>query len=131
MIISNYLRIPFKRGGRHLNDGLDCYGLIRHALKQECNINLPLLDILDLNATPADYLENAKADNYSYIVDIPQKYDIVVMSAIDTVLHFGIMVDGYNFIHMRRCSGVTKSTIEHPLIKPKIIEYRRCYDNDS
>jgi cell wall-associated NlpC family hydrolase len=123
----DYINIPFKPMGRDEN-GVDCYGLVRLFLSDECGIILPRLDeSVDVfnNSEIHNKLEQDKPLIESDIITNPQKGDIVIIRVGGVSAHVGVMISNKMLMHTNSTTGVVVESIDSPRIKNRIEEFRR------
>lgn len=129
-IIKKYLGIPFKHQGRKIEEGLDCWGLIK-AIYADCGV-----DLFDLDSYEINWPKNGKnhfMEHYSQQwerVDRPQLMDVVLFWASPVVVnHAGLILNESRFIHAAR-PGVIISRLGEFQIFKKIEGYYR-FKNDQ
>ena len=129
-IIRKYLGIPFKRRGRAIEEGLDCWGLIK-AIYADCGI-----DLFDLDSYEVDWPQNGRNHFMEYYcrqwekVDRPQFMDVVLFRASPMVVnHAGLVLSESRFIHAAR-PGVVVSRLGELQVFKKIEGYYR-FKNDQ
>jgi cell wall-associated NlpC family hydrolase len=89
--------VPYTEGGRTIEGGVDCYGLLRLALA-ELGLEIPESYAEAVLGVPAVEIPAGEA----------RRGDLVVMEADGSSgfgLHVGMMVDRLRFIHATRASG--------------------------
>lgn len=122
-IISKYLGVPFKHGGRDLA-GLDCWGLGIMLYK---DLGFELMDVENYEKhwglKGKDYfLENYYKDWEK--VEIPFLFDGVLFNNYQGLaLHCGFVLNNYRFIHCARNKGVVINSITDPNIKSRTEGY--------
>ena len=95
-MIEEYLRIPYKTGGRSQN-GCDCWGFVCLIMKKEKGIELPSYDGVDETKT------NGLEASYEKLQE-PEDWAIVLMQQRKGHAHVGIYLKG-RILHMTH-SGV-------------------------
>ncbi len=98
-----YFSIPFKKFGRDYK-GCDCWGFVRLVLKNECNINLPILDkVKSINPT-YDKSQFTKVNNI-------KDFDLVLMKGKEGIqTHIGFIYKN-QIMHMTE-KGVTSNNLK-------------------
>lgn len=104
-----FIGLPFETGGRSLDKGFDCYGLVRHILEENRSIYLPSYDIQIEDFRKAKKVKDEIAeimagnnfpDEWRGVKDI-QKYDIVWLRSVYPV-HYALAVSSKTFIHIEK-----------------------------
>lgn len=97
-----YIGLPFADHGRGV-DGFDCYGLVRHVLKQEFNITLPdyggrYTEASDRHSV-ADAIKAGLIEGWHRVEQavVPA---LVIFRIAGKPWHVGIVVDRYRFLHI-------------------------------
>ena len=115
---------PFQALGRG-PEAYDCWGLVIEVARR-IGIEVP-----DYGVDPDD--PDSISDkfyevegNYK-VVSSAQRGDIVLYKRMDGGLHFGIMVNSLDMLHVSRALGVHGIRIDNPLMKQLIKRiYRKC-----
>lgn len=105
-----YLNIPYKHLGNDPKSGMDCFNLCRYIYKEETGIDIPYFsfdrcNIVDddwYNKTSDAIFENsALADKHWEHVEIPKKFDFILMSIGSTNItnHCAMYIENNKVIH--------------------------------
>lgn len=105
-----YLNIPYKHLGNDPKSGMDCFNLCRYIYKEETGIDIPYFsfdrcNIVDddwYNKTSDAIFENsALADKHWEQVEIPKKFDFILMSIGSTNItnHCAMYIENNKVIH--------------------------------
>lgn len=118
-IINKYLGIPYIDGGRCLEKGVDCYGLIIEVCK---DLGKTIPDVYDFEGKgDQDYFDN----NFDRIlsdfltcwveVETPKVFDVVLIhSRPPTPKHAGMVLTENRILHSAVSAGVVVSCIDRP-----------------
>jgi len=92
---------PYKDGGRTLQEGFDCYGVVRWVLNESLDLGLPSNP--PHNSTWGHYL---KVYRQPLAITV-QRYDVLMFSELidGLVNHIAVMVSDTDFIHAGRAFG--------------------------
>ena len=132
---ARYIGLPFLDRGRDFT-GVDCWGLCRLILKQECNIDVPSYG--DVSAT--DLLKIAgvvKNDSFSDPwTPVPpsalRAFDLAVMYYRQDPFHIGIMASPTHILHIEKKISAVLIPLQHPTIhfrRPRFIRHRKLLDH--
>lgn len=98
MEFSNYVGIPYQRGGR-TRDGLDCWGLVRLVYAEQRGIELPSFVEFD-NGQAARVAELVAQQKERWIpIDSPLPGDVVVLRLEGHEAHVGLVVEQGRMLH--------------------------------
>jgi len=111
--LNDLMTVKYKAGGRSVEGGLDCYGLVK-VIYSRLGKTLPEFD----GQATTDYknINNLamKAKNRFIRLNFPEPFCIVaIMRVRPYVSHIGVMLeDNVHFIHILEDNGVTVSSIQ-------------------
>jgi len=117
-IVKKYLGSSFKHQGRSIQDGLDCWGLIK-AIYADYGIELFDLESyeIDWSKKGRNYFLEHYADQWQK-VEMPRFMDVVLFKASDTVVnHAGLVLDNARFIHASKAGIVVSRLGELQIFK--------------
>lgn len=124
-----YVGIPFKDFGRGC-DGVDCWGLVRLVLKNECNIEVPSygeISASDLVKVTETISGESSFDPWHPVEPHEVKaFDVALMRG--RPMHVGIMVSNEHLLHVEEKICTVLLPITHPSIERRIIGFRRHHD---
>lgn len=104
MDVSKYLGLPFVDGGRDPAVGLDCWGLVKHVLNQEFEIELPSLQYNSaLNSAEVGVMARDESQDWRKqwrkVSDIKEA-DVILFRLHGHPSHVGIGIGGdADFLH--------------------------------
>lgn len=131
-IIKKYLGVPFKHQGRNIQEGLDCWGLIR-AIYADHEVEL-----FDLESYEVDWAKvgrNYFIEHYSEQwekVDQPDFMDVVLFQTSSVVVnHAGLVLNNSKFIHASKAGIIVSRLGELQIFKRIAGFYRLKNDNDK
>ncbi len=110
MRLDQYIGLPFKDHGRD-RCGVDCWGLVRLVLAEQCDIQLGdylYRDTRDQINIPAAFAQGALEWQP---VAVGQPGDLVLLRVGSRPMHVGLVVEEGLMLHVQ--SGVNGSLIEH------------------
>lgn len=109
MAIADYIGIPFVRGGRDINRGLDCWGLVVHFYKNEFGISLPTYSHINTEkesiSESSTKLMNTDCYTNFEVVDTSKFGDIALFRAGIHPIHVGIVIDRQHMLHANDTTG--------------------------
>lgn len=127
---NDYVGLPFVDGGRD-RGGVDCWGLIRLVLKDQCEIEVPSYGTI----AAKDLMSIAKQMEISNnmppwkTVTTPRQFDIVGMlgraEKARAMIHVGIMASDTHLIHVERLTDSVMLPLTHPSVKNRICGFYR------
>ena len=129
-IVKKYLGVPFKHQGRSIEEGLDCWGLIR-AIYADHGITL-----FDLESYEVDWAKVGKnyflehyADQWER-VDQSNFMDVALFQTSPSVVnHAGLVLNNSKFIHASKAGIVVSRLGELQIFKRLAGFYRLKNDN--
>lgn len=98
-----YIGIPFKEKGRDLDNGVDCWGLVRVVWQKEYNIDVPSYTTEYDDISRRDMIETAIWDGIDdewEEVDDPVEGDGIVLQLMGKPVHIGVVLDDRKFLHI-------------------------------
>ena len=105
------MNIPYKRGGRSIEEGLDCWGIVIVFYERELGIRLPKLESMyyhdDLNhkqgasELEAEIERNSLKEMFME-VDESQPGDLLLFRILGHGIHVGIRAEDHDFLHAQR-----------------------------
>ena len=105
---------PYQHGGRDLQKGIDCWGLVVEFYKQEYDIQLPIYPAISLSSyTPSQEEVSVNSDNLlrtelyqiSTKKEIAEEGDILLFNVGGRPLHIAIAIDQELMLHADRNVG--------------------------
>ena len=131
MTWEKYLGLPFSD---HSQGGLDCWGLCRLILAEECGLHLPTYgegyqSTADVRGVTKS-IKKGLADSFEQ-VDDPRLFDLVIFKTGNIPLHVGLVIGPTQFIHSnppdeRGIGGVTRiERFTDALWAPKVVGFYR------
>lgn len=126
---ARYVGLHFVDGGRD-RAGVDCWGLVRLVLKQECAIEVPTygeISALDLTAIAGKVGNESALDPWVNVVGELRPFDVVVMHKQRVPVHIGIMVSSTEVLHVEKKISAVMVPITHHSIamrKPSFFRHR-------
>jgi len=106
---SKYIGIPYVRGGRSEETGLDCWGLVIKFYWDEYGIFLPSYQSID---TSIDSIKDSsdkllKSHSYRNFERVPtsKQGDLILIRVGDYPIHIGIAIDDKNMLHAMEKAG--------------------------
>lgn len=133
---AGYCSLRFKDAGRD-RSGVDCWGLQRLLYRDRAAIDLPLYGEIPASeiVKVAKAIAAARSGGpWSIVAGAPQELDCVLMLAriLDEdgryrahPVHVGTMLDDRRMIHIEIGRNVVVTDVDHPLIRPRIVELYR------
>ena len=126
-----YLGLPF---ADHSQGGLDCWGLVRHILAEECGLVLPTYgegyrSTADIRGVTKS-IKKGLAESFQE-TDDPRMFDLVIFKKGNIPLHVGLVIGPTQFIHSnppdeRGIGGVTRiERFTDALWAPKVVGFYR------
>lgn len=136
-IWNKYQQIPFIDGGRNYT-ACDCWGLIRLIYIEELNIKLPSygdISAFDLIKVARKITKGAEENIWSPVDSKKEglkKFDICLMAepGKSVLMHVGLVINANTIIHTEEGVGVLCQRLFDPIIKRRILGFRR-YKNES
>jgi lipoprotein Spr len=127
--IEKYVGIPFVDGGRDAATGLDCWGLVRLVLKNECDIDVPSygdISAHDLSKVAREVALATMVEPW-YPTTKVQPFDVAVMHRHIAPVHVGIIValNPDRMLHIERATHSVFVPINHVTVKHRQIKYYR------
>lgn len=120
-----YIGIPFISGGRSTT-GADCWGLVRLILKEQFEIDLPLLpnykDALDKKEIGSIIEHNTPIISNEKL-EVPVEGCIVLMGDVHWASHVGIYIGDKTILHTTKQTGCVLEKINNPRLKNRIKGY--------
>ena len=121
-----YITIPYKSHGREF-DGIDCWGLVYLIYLHELGISLPTYS--------EDYESIADSEVIGALIgrekvkwakiDVPQKFDTVLIRMKGFPMHCGIYIGDGKFMHCLKGVNTTVEKIEASSWKSRIVGFYR------
>ena len=106
--LSKYIKIPFVEHGR-VEEGCDCWGLIRLIYERELGLDLPsLLDYKDTNDrfSISNLVEVEKKIQWVEVPDGEEKeFDVVIFRILKVPTHVGLVYKKGGMIHSGKGKG--------------------------
>lgn len=124
-IVKKYLGVSFKHQGRSIQEGLDCWGLIK-SIYADCGIELFDLESYEINwsKTGKNYFLEHYADQWQR-VDQPDFMDVVLFQTSPVVVnHAGLVLNNSKFIHASK-AGIVVSRLGELQIFKRIAGFYR------
>lgn len=124
--VSSYVGLTYKSGGRTRN-GLDCWGLVRLVLAEQCNLSLPSHTVtIDIEKA----VRRAVASADWFKVEQPKAFDVVVMlthtaGGREAPLHVGVMVSTSHVLHVDEGLLSAAVPLRHPFIASRLFGFYR------
>lgn len=102
MNLEKYIGVPFKKFGRSLVEGVDCYGLILNFYKDELGIDIPNFTRYDFNSKSiSDQVYAALEDMFKPIKgEFPNIYDIGLLSFAGAPTHVVMYIGEQRILHI-------------------------------
>lgn len=126
--VTKYIGLPYANVGRDGSTGVDCWGLVRLAYKNEKGMDLPLHDkdyIHGYNSEQTSkVIISEEADNW-HVVTSPQEFDVVVFNLAGKPSHIGLIVDATTFIHNLEGRNVSIGKLDSFVWKKRIDNFYR------
>jgi cell wall-associated NlpC family hydrolase len=115
---------PFKDGGRG-PDSFDCWGLVAYVYQKYFGIRLIDYRIACMESARI-YRQYLKHRNYYPLVTGSKPVPCLVLMRFNSAMinHVGVYVGGGKFLHAREGAGVCLESVDSPLWKMNIREYR-------
>ena len=129
--IANYVGIPFQDGGRDRN-GLDCWGLVRLVLSEQCRIDVPSYGDIsadDLQAIAREVSGETKNEPWHPTIT-PMVFDVAVMHRHIAPVHVGIVValEPTRMLHVERATHVVFIPVTHRSVVQRRLSFFRHRD---
>lgn len=125
--IEKYVGIPFVDGGREIS-GLDCWGLVRLVLKNECNVDVPSYGEIsadELSQVAREVASECSKEPWHPVAGKPLMFDVAVMHRRKSPVHVGIMTDPEHLLHIERATHSVYLPVSHPSVSFRAIHYYR------
>ena len=125
---NRYVGLPYIDGGRDFC-GVDCWGLVRLVLREECGVDLPKYG--DISARDllriARAMETGKDEEIWREEMTPRAFDVVVMRLPSRAWpgHVGVMVDGKTMLHTEKGADACLVPLDHWSVAGRVIGFRR------
>lgn len=119
-----YVGLRFVDHGRTLK-GVDCWGLVRLVMADECGIELPSygeISATELMTVTRTITQDANREPW-HSIKKPQQFDVVLLRG--RPLHVGIMISDSHLIHVEECTASVLLPLTHTAIKPRVLGFRR------
>ena len=115
-----YIGLPFIDHGRNFT-GVDCWGLVRLIMQEECHIDIPSYgetSALDLQAVAGLVAKEKEIEPWIYVHPTAVKpFDVVVMHRRREPIHIGIMATQKEIIHIEAKTDSVMVPLSHATIK--------------
>lgn len=114
MSLRDYIGIPYEIRGTPPR-GADCYSLVRHYAEHERQIELPpyMYEVKDAYMCAASFMAEADKQMGTLWHHTEKKIDsVVVFRMMGLVMHCGIMVSEFEFLHAFKGRNSTVENIE-------------------
>jgi len=132
---AKYVGLPFIDCGRDFR-GVDCWGLVRLILQQECGIDVPIYG----DTSALDLAKVAGLMKTESIVEpwLPvarsdlRAFDLAVMYRRHDPIHIGIMASPTEIVHIEEKIAAVVIPLTHPTIRfrnPRFIRHRQLLDH--
>jgi len=127
--IDSYVGVPYKRGGRDIRAGVDCWGLAMAVLNDVYGIVLPSLSgsySFEDRDTLETFVDQEKATVGAVPIPSPEPGDLVVLRYYGAATHIGVYVGDDLILH--NVGGTHTARIERadsPGISRRIEGYYR------
>lgn len=110
-MINKYIGIPWNPKGRVVEDGLDCWGLVREWYKNEMDVMLPSFS--NISAEELGYkdcstviMTNELRDRFIRIEDGGAELgDILVFNISGMPIHVAVALEGGKMLHANKAAG--------------------------
>jgi cell wall-associated NlpC family hydrolase len=126
-----YIGLPFVDHGRDFS-GVDCWGLVRLIMQQECRIEIPSYgetSALDLiNVAGLMKQESIVEPWLPVLRSSAQAFDVVVMHRRHDPIHVGILASATQVMHIEEKTSAVLIPLTHPTIRfrnPKFYRHRQ------
>lgn len=102
MNLEKYIGVPFKKFGRNLVEGVDCYGLVLNYYRDELGVNLPNYSQYDFTtkAISAQVYEALSNMFYPIKEEMPQPFDIGLLSFAGAPTHVVMYIGEQRILHI-------------------------------
>jgi cell wall-associated NlpC family hydrolase len=124
-----YVGLPFADHGRD-REGLDCWGLVRLALREQLGIELPSFDVGYEKSTDSGDVARLVDEGRPLIgaarVSDPRPGDIVLLMIRGLPCHVGVYVGGGCMLHARRRTAAVVEDLRSPMWSRRVEGYYRC-----
>jgi len=121
-----YVGLPFKDFGRGFS-GVDCWGLVRLVLKNECNVEVPSygeISARDLVRVTSTIASESNCDPWRPVDHGElQPFDVALMRG--KPLHVGIMASATQVLHVEERICAVLLPLTHASISRRIVGFRR------
>ena len=126
--IARYVGIPFLDGGRDIK-GLDCWGLVRLVLKEQCQIDVPSYGDIsadDLQKIAREVSGEIRKEPWHPTIS-PTLFDVAVMHRHVAPVHVGIIValNPLRMLHIERATCVVFVPVTHASVIQRRLSYFR------
>lgn len=112
---NHYLGLPWVSGGTG-PDEFDCWGFVRHIMREHFNHEVPVIDVdaTNLRSVLTAFRQHPELERYEVHQDNPQLGDVVLMRHTKHPTHCGIWIDadGGGVLHCSRGSGVVFQSLQ-------------------
>jgi len=115
--------IAYEAGGRDIETGVDCYGLVKHLYEQEHGVEIVDFDYKDPN-DPQNEKYFVESMNSPKWVKVPQQKGAVVGLRVNGhISHCGYMVSDNEFVHIMATSGLARVNVNSVKWKNRIVGF--------
>lgn len=124
---AKYVGVPFADGGRTLERGLDCWGLVRLAYVENLGVELPDYGEISANDLLAVARSIGGGQEKWRAIPVPRALDVVLMRLYDRawVGHVGVMIDGGRLLHTESSIAAAVVGLGHFTVQHRIAGFRR------
>jgi len=128
-MINELIGLPFKNKGRSLEEGFDCWGLVKHMGKEELGLTFPdfIYDEANNDTNSMYFIEQVMTPKWTK--SDPVKGSVVVFIIGGIMRHAGYMLDDDKFIHVLKDTSIVVESIRNPVWSNRIAGYWRYNGN--
>lgn len=129
---ARYVGIPFLDGGRTA-EGIDCWGMIRLVLSQECGIDVPSygeISAHDLAGIAGMVARSCMEEPWVPVLSASKRaFDVVVMRRHRAPMHMGILVCASKMLHVEQKTSAVIVPLDHPSVASRLNGFFRHRNN--
>jgi cell wall-associated NlpC family hydrolase len=127
MWLKKYVGLPFVNGGRDFN-GVDCWGLVRLVLKEECRVEVPSYG--DISAGELAKVANmvgteSMREPWIPVAGKARCFDVAVMHRRKSPIHVGIIAERGLLLHIEEATSAVIVPLNHPSVSFRSISIFR------
>lgn len=127
-----YVGLPFLDGGRDPH-GVDCWGLVRLVLKEECDIDLPSYGEIaadNLSGIAGTVANACKEEPWINVHPASKRaFDVVLMRRSRALVHLGILISESKLLHIEEKTAAVIVPLDHASVAPRIALFLRHRNN--